>query len=156
MNGFDFHFLLADAKLYEEGFGGGKVDIWHDPFCFFEALGYTPNGVVLELLKVQQEYCSFVLLAESIDFEKLIFPFFKRVLDDLMIFGLVCRYGIQFVHVVKVHLNHFAKPVTVNFQERVSGVNGKVQGVDDFLLSVVSHDYHLQNVCFWLFYDFVV
>ncbi len=140
LNGFDPHFLLTNQNLGDQFFGGGKVNFGHDSFYFFKALCDAPDGVVFELLEIQEENGCFVFLAETIDFDKLIFAFIEWVFDDLMVFGFVSIDGVEFVEVIKVHFDEIAKFVAVHFKEWVSSVDGLIQRVDYFLLSVVAHD----------------
>ena len=117
LNGFDSHFLLANQDFGDELFGSGKVNFGHDFFHFFEALRDTSDGIVFELLEVKEENGSFVFLTETVDLNELIFPFLKGVFDDLMVFGLVSVYGVEFVEVIKVHFDEISESVAVHFEE---------------------------------------
>jgi hypothetical protein len=64
-------------------------------------------------MKIEQEDGGLMFLAECVDFEELIFPLFKGMLDDLMIFGLVSVNSIEFVDIIEIHIDKVRKPVTI-------------------------------------------
>ncbi len=97
-----------------------------------------------------------MFLAERVDFGELLFPLFEGKFDNLMILGLVGINGIEFVQVIKVHLDQVLKPVTIHLQIGVSGVDGLIQGGDNLLLPVIGHNDHLENVGLRLLHDLIV
>ncbi len=140
--GFNFHFLLANQDLGDEFFCCRKVNFGHDFFHFFKTFWDAFDGIVFKFLEVQKENGCFVLLANAIDLNELILPFFEGVFYDLMIFSFICFDSVEFLQVVEVHFDHISKSVTVNFKEWVSGVDRLIQRVNNLLLSVICHNNH--------------
>lgn len=130
----------------EQSLGGVSEDLGDNSLHLLETLAHTPYCALLELAQVQQEYSRLVFLTQIVDLKQLILPLQQGLLDNLVIFGGVLVDTLKLVHVRKVHGDQLCELAAEGLDVVVGLADATGEHGYDFLLALVAHHDHLENV----------